>query len=368
MKKCFFFTEAIYVDKSAPEGGVRMCTLDFLKLLEEQYEVNIIKLAFRKDFLFKVKSRLGIDTYDYYSERKFNEILNGLEVDDNTFFAFNMTQTLNLTKVAKNRFGDRIKIIMLSHGNETGDFVHTYTRFFTEQPIIKRFTSSYKLGSLLKKEAYYKRNYIDLVLNVSEIEDSIEKWLNAPKSYFIPRTVIPNFLVMQPTLGRVGFLGDLSHYPNYFAVDAICNILNQKNIKVDFRLIGKGGEKLKAKYKFINYLDFLEDEALENELKTWSSFLNIAFYYSRGVSTKLGKALSLGLPIISTEIGVRGYQWDQGKILIGNTPEQVCELIENNVFVEEKIKHAIEQTHLISASTPSYAQIMKKLKVIIDSL
>lgn len=368
MKKCYFITEKRYIDKESAEGGVKLCTLEFLHLLEKEYDVEIINVSFRRDIPFRLTVKLGIDAYNLYSAADFLKELNKLHIKEPVLFAFNMTQTMNLTKVAKDKFGDLAKVIMLSHGNESGDFLHNFTRFTSSQPFIARLTSSYKLGELLKKEARLKKDYIDLVLTVSGVEEAIDKWQNAKHTMLIPRVVFPDFIKPHPVKGKIGFIGDMSHYPNYHAIELLANQLMEKQIDVDLVVIGSGGQSLQNKYPFIRCLGFLEDDTLRTEVSSWALFLNLAFYYSRGVSTKLGKALSLGLPIVSTAIGTRGYRWKEGKLLIGESPTEIADIIKENAFDDIKINNAINQTELIANSTPTYSDILKELKPLINSL
>jgi len=368
MQKCYFITDERFVDEKSTEGGVKFCTLEFLHLFQEAYNVELIKVSFRKDVSFKITAKLGIDVYNLYSDTDFLKSLENLTVTEPVIFAFNMTQTMSLTKIVKEKYGDFAKVIMLSHGNESGDFVHTFTRFNKSQSFIKRLTSSYKLGRLLKKEASFKKDYIDLVLTVSDIEQSIDKWLNAKQSMTVPRVISKVPIQHSPIKGRIGFIGDMSHYPNFHAIDMLAKELAAKKIAVDLVLIGNGGKILAEKYPFIQSLGFLEEKELHKEVGSWALFLNLAFYYSRGVSTKLGKALGLGLPILSTSIGNRGYEWKKGNMLIGDTPIAIAELIRANAFDEAKINYALYQTELIANSSPTYADILERLIPIIKSL
>lgn len=361
MQKIYFISDAKYVNPSGREGGVKQCTSDFIKLFKTRFEVEIIQIAHREDFLYKLSVRLGLDVYNTYSPQDFAKSLENFPVTNKWMFALNMSNTVALSKVIKEKFGRNATIFLLSHGNESGDFLHQFTRFASSQSFLKRLTSTYKLGLLLKKEAFFRQKFIDKVLAVSPVENEIEKWLNAPESFMIPRNVTPNFISINPILGRVGFFGDLSHYPNYFAVESLCNSLKKRNEKVEFRLVGgpeSFGKELEQIFPFIKYQGYLDEKQLIEEVSSWSFFLNIAFYYSRGVSTKLAKALSYGIPIISTSIGNRGYLWKEGKILTGTSPDNVADLIVENCFSQACIYEAQDQSKLVALSTPTFFEIM----------
>lgn len=364
MKNLYFISDAKYVNLSGKEGGVKLCTLDFINLFKTRFEVEIIEIFHRNDLLYKLSVKFGFDFYNTYSSKQLKKSLEKFSPNNYYIFALNMSNTAELSKVIRECFGQNAIILLLSHGNESGDFLHQFTRFYSYQNFLKKVTSTYKLGMLLKMEALVRQKFIDKVLTVSPVENEIEKWLNAAESFMIPRSVTPNFISIKPVLGRVGFLGDLSHYPNYYAVESLCNILKCRKEKVEFRLVGgpdQYGKELEKKFPFINYVGYLNENLLIKEVATWAFFLNIAFYYSRGVSTKLSKALSLGLPIISTHIGNRGYVWKNGVLITGKSPNNVADLIIDNSFSFSNISMAHEQSKLIALSTPSLDDIMSSL-------
>ena len=87
------------------------------------------------------------------------------------------------------------------------------------------------------------------------------------------------------------------------------------------------GKQLAATYPFVTYLGYLNNDALRQEVGSWTFFLNPVFYYSRGVSTKLAKAFGWGIPVITTTIGCRGYVWCKGIPVIAETPAEMAKAI-----------------------------------------
>lgn len=372
MQKLIFLSEARFLSPHTPSGGVKSCTNDFIRLFQEQFEVIPFPVHFRKDLPYRIVSRVGLDCYNYFNRGSLpGAFYDLIESGGVSLVAFNTAQTLPLARFIKERTNGKVKTILLSHGNDSGDFLHETTRFKEQLPLLKRATSSLRLGRLLKKEAEYRRKYLDLVLTVSPVEDAIEKWLNAPRSFFVPRTIIPSFATHKPVPGRVGFVGDISHFPNYYALEQVCIHLAQSNLPADFRIVGgpqEFGEKLWRQFPFISYLGYLDEDSLDAEMSSWAFFLNLTFYYSKGVSTKLAKGLTLGVPVISTETGRRGYIWKEGGILIGKSPAGIVRLIEEHAFDEEKIQQALAETRLAAESTPSYSEIMAELLPVLQSL
>jgi len=112
----------------------------------------------------------------------------------------------------------------------------------------------------------------------------------------------------------------------------------------------------------VNCLGYLSNEELAKECESWSFFLNPVFYYSRGVSTKLAKALGMGLPVITTEIGNRGYQWVEGDLPTVSTPQEMANKILELAFDSNKIKHYRKQVIQIVNSTPTYNLLSNQLE------
>lgn len=374
METVLFITNKIFIDLNEKEGGVRLCTLDYIKLLKTNFKVQIFELNFNTSFFFKIKAKFGIDVFNDYKENDYLEKL-VLQIKQNniTKVFINLSSASALSKSIKFFFGDSVKIILCSHGIEAGDFLHHSVRVKNYFSKIKQFTSAWKLGKILQRELEYRIENFDLILTVSEIELAIEYWIGAKQVFFVPRVFEPNFLNWQPILGRVGFIGDVSHYPNYYGLLQLCKSIEKTDLKNNIQLVivGKKSnniEQLTNKYSFINYLGYLDNHELETEASTWMFFLNLVFYYSKGVSTKLAKGMNWGLPIISTIAGNRGYVLSTNDVITCETPQEIVEQIEDKMkdikglnIIARKIKEAVNEFK-------SYDDIMNKLEPILMKL
>jgi glycosyltransferase involved in cell wall biosynthesis len=228
------------------------------------------------------------------------------------------------------------------------------------------------MGRTIRTEVFQRLNFIDGVLTVSEVETQIENWLGAKKVMFVPRTLNYNPILYNNSIGTVGFIGDLSHPPNYFGLKLVFDALNRmdKSDNFQFRLVGSGsfwGENLAAEFPFVSYLGYLSTEELTNECESWSFFINPVFYYSRGVSTKLAKALGMGLPVITSSIGKRGYSWSAGKLPEAENPTEMAEAMLNLSFDLELINNYRNELKLIARSSPNIKELGNQLSVFLES-
>ncbi len=370
--KAIFLTNNLYINSSLNEGGVRLCTEEYVKVLSEKFDIIIFPIENRKSLLYSLQVRLGLNKYQDFKYSNYTIEISKLIEKHKVKHLF-----LNQCNVAKFGFelkkcSSNLKVFICSHGNESGDLLHELTRFNETQPVYRRIFANWVLGKTLRTEVFQRLNYIDGVLTVSEVENQIENWLGAKKVLFIPRTIHYHPIAYNGTLGIVGFIGDLSHPPNYFGLKSVLEALNriEKNDNFQFRLVGSGtswGEKLATEFPFVSYLGYLSNEELTNECASWSFFLNPVFYYSRGVSTKLAKALGMGIPVISTSIGKRGYEWQEGQIPSVVNPDDMAREIMNLAFDKEAILHYRNEVKLIAKSAPNIEQLGNKLSEFIAS-
>jgi hypothetical protein len=349
--EAIFISNSIFFDDSKKEGGVKLCTREYLALVEILFNVTLFQVNYYIDVWYRIRVKLGINIYNDYNTKEYAQQLIDTIKKNNIIIVFlNLSNTAPFAEMIKKEFGENVKVVLCSHGNESGDFLHEATRFKTEVLFYRKLFSSFTLGSMIKKEAEFRQEFIDAVLTVSPVEEALEKWIGAKKVLMVPRIIKPNFLNWQPVAGRVGFIGDLSHGPNYFAINEVCKSLNHFARKeVELRIVGSPeriGAALQDKYSFVVYTGYLNDIELEKEVSTWSAFLNPVFYYSRGVSTKLAKAFGWGLPVITTSIGCRGYQWQKGNPIFAKSPAEMAKIINdfstNTSILKSKRKEILD--------------------------
>jgi glycosyltransferase involved in cell wall biosynthesis len=372
-KTALFISNSIYLSLSTNEGGVKLCTREYLSLIQLLYDVVLFPVNTHIDLKYRIKVKIGLNVYNDFCPEGYRQQLTTVIQDNNVGIVFlNMSNTASFAEVIKDIFGDKVKIVLCSHGNESGDYLHESTRFAKRLPFYKSILSSYTLGLMLKKEATFRQKFLDAVLTVSPVEESLEKWLGAGNVMMVPRTITNEPVNWEPVTGRVGFIGDLSHWPNFFGIEQLSeSIKNDPGKEIEVRLVGSPGHiglGLEKTYPFIKYLGYLNNDELEKEVSTWAFFLNPVYYYSRGVSTKLAKALGWGIPVITTSIGCRGYQWDRGDLVFAETPHETAEKIKEFATDPEKIKTAVNAVKELVLSSPTLESIGKNLEEFLKNI
>ncbi len=355
-----FICNEKFLDSSVNGGGVKFCTDEFICLLKTAFTVTEFPVNYDTSICKKIYRKFNLSAYKEYKIDKYTDSLkNVLHQSKITHVFLNLTNTAQFAKIVKS-ISPKIKVILCSHGNESGDYLHDIV-IHKKYKGFKKKAATYNLGKMLITEAIVRKN-IDLVLTVSEVEESIEKWLGAKHVFMVPRFIEKEEGKYEPVQGRVGFIADLSHEPNYFGIKEVCKAINLiLNHNITILLVGGGkdrGESLKKQYSFVQYLGYLSEHKLAKEISTWTFALNPVFYYSRGVSTKLGKSLGMGYPVITTKIGRRGYKWADGKLPECETAAEMATLIVELSNDKNAWYYYKNNVLKIQNSSPSYNQIM----------
>ena len=311
-------------------GGTQICSEEYLETIRAAgVETHLHLLDHDSRISTRLRRRIvSSSTYDHVAPPAQIEELRRVVAETKPEYVFlNQVNLAGLAPDLRPGLGVGGKIILLSHGLESTDLLH-HIRVSRELPLTGRIrpTPAMALGTALLKETMLRR-HVDGVLVLSPFDAALESWLGSHKIEWVPRLVPDQRLDWRPSGDRLGYLGTIDHAPNFEglvqAVEALEALKPQARPRI--RVIGgprHSGEWLQRKYASIDYLGPLPDAAAQVEVATWSAFLHPIFCAARGCSTKLAGAIGWGLPIVTTELGHRGYAWREGALSIGHTPAE----------------------------------------------
>ncbi len=365
-KNAIFLTHPIFL-KSRVTGGVQLCSQEFYLVLKEaKFKLIEYNVDYTKNLFDRLLIKLNFNIYKVFSIKKDKQkLLDYIEKNNVKWVFINMATLVRYAPIIKNKFGSKVKIVLLSHGNYSGDFLHLTTKPIKKPNFFSKFIDIVKLGYLIHTESLHRVKFIDIVLTVSDIETQIENWFGAKKTIFIPRLLNEFKLKLKTNYRRVGFVGRLDHPPNYQGITLLLDEL--KKIKQNdylIRIVGapeSWGKKIEKKYDFVEYTGELSDKDLDTEVATWALFLNTVFWYSTGVTTKLAWAINRGLPIVTTTPGMRGYKWKNGNLPIKETPYEMADFINNYILDKENIENLKKEIIKIRNSSYSANDIAKNI-------
>lgn len=358
-------------------GGVQICSKQFLDIIKEiADELYFFEVNYNKSLVFRILYRLNLDAYQSYSPKKYKvRLVQYLLAKEITHIFINKAELIKFSKIIKEAKLQIVpKIIIMSHGNESGDLLGDLTGLKPQSKNLFRHFGILKLGLTLYLESWYRKRYVDLVCTMSEEENAIEKWLGVNSPLFIPRLINQKKDINRnPILNVFGYVGTLNHTPNIVALNQLCEEIKEAGINPEIRIIGGPdhiGKKLANKYPFIKYLGALNDDQLQEEVRMWAFFLNPIFNYSRGASMKLAKAIEWEIPVITTTAGRRGYLFDDGKLIeTDNTSFSMVNEINNLTNIptndyETLATDIVKIKHSMPTATDLGYQLNKKLEKI----
>jgi glycosyltransferase involved in cell wall biosynthesis len=356
IKKAIFLTHPNAL-KSEFTGGVQLCSQEFHQIIAgiEGISLTDYFVPYTKNLLQRIQMKLGLENYSMYDAKKDSpELIKYIRDNKIDVVFINMSSLVRYSKFIKANFADSVKVVLLSHGNHSGDFLHLITKPVVKPSILRQFLNKLRLGLLISTEADYRVKHLDAVVALSETEKQIENWFGGKKVIFLPRRLYTEFLPFKPVIGRIGFVGRLDHPPNLQGVSILLDAIQKMDHStVEFRLVGapeSNGQQLAGRYPFIKYLGELSDKALEEEVASWAVFTNPVWWYSTGASTKLARAISWGVPIVSSTAGMRGYSWKSGSIILADSPAAMAVQLLQTAVDSDKINYWANQIKIIAAS------------------
>jgi hypothetical protein len=339
---------------SASPGGLQICTREYLQTIHAAGFAPIMK-EFEHDnrLVTRFFQRVSSTVYKrQWRPALVEEIVTAARQSEARFVFLNLVNLAPLVHPLRARLVSGTKIVLLSHGLESVDFLHTAAQV---KDSLRVRSAASMLGRQLLAE-YDQRREIDHVFCLSPVEAEVERWLGAKSVTWLPRTVPKRPpLCWRPERNRIGFVGTLDHPPNKEGLIQFLEALESIGPReLEVRVAGgpvAEGKALSARFRMVKYLGALTNDSLESEAATWSCFVHPLFRYARGCSTKLAIALSWQIPVATTFAGCRGYVWRAGKLPQAKCPESLGRLAVD--LTEPGVGNAArEEIRAIVDSTP----------------
>ena len=357
-----FVTQPGFLSAPVP-GGVQVCTAEFVALFRAAgYDLRFHDIAQQRDLVTRGRLRWKLEAYGGYDYAAHAAAIAGA-AEPGTVVALNQMDIAPLAAHLHAR-APRLPVVVLSHGNASGDFLHE--SLAAGSGVLGRLRDRWRLGSQLARESVLLRGDVDLVVCISETEEAIDRWLGARHTLMVPRTLAADPLPWQPVAGRIGVVATADHFPNRAGVEMLAEALRPvAPHALRLRLVGGGGDAgrdLQRRFPFLEYLGPLDDAALRAEAATWSLFVHPLFWHARGASMKLATAIGWGLPIATTPAGRRGYRWGEGELIEAVEPADLAARIVAVLSDRAQLELARAQTARIARSGPALADSAGRLR------
>lgn len=149
---------------------------------------------------------------------------------------------------------------------------------------------------------------------------------------------------------KLVFSGMMDYEPNILAAKFIINeVMPLLSDKYEISFVGKNCPEELLKYKSIriHFTGFVED--MKEELEKYDIYL-CPIIAGSGVKNKILQASCVGLPIVSTKLGIEGINKEFKKyVFLGDTPKNIVKQIEkvNDMKLNDLRKNVLEQQKYI---------------------
>ncbi|MFC1630628.1 glycosyltransferase [Pseudomonadota bacterium] len=353
-------------------GGVQICTREYVEVLKiAGFQINECLFDSDMRLTTRIKRKFWPSLYSNVIPRGLiNRVVSMVRDTGAEYLFLNQVTVAQIAKDLKNRLPHECKIVVLSHGLESTDMLHSI-RVKDQLPIAWHgsFSPELLLGKTISSEAKFRR-YVDLTISVSPFDELLERWLGVKRSIWIPRVIDAVPITWKPEKYIFGFVGTLSHPPNLEGLVQALEAMKARDPKMRVRIVGGPvdiGKWVQSNYENADYLGKLNNQELEIEASKWRAFLHPIFCIPRGCSTKLATGINWQIPIITTESGARGYKHDKGEFCLSETPEEFAILC-SELLDDEKMCDARQGIVEISETSPATSSIAISVKEAIDSI
>lgn len=332
-------------------GGNQICTREYRDVLYAAgCELQIMTHGTDRNPATRLKRKIFHDLYPKLIPGEFlARVREACQRKSPEFVFCNFSNYLPLAAQLRAILPAQTRLILLSHGLVSVDDAHRdrIAGALYAKAHLRRLGPRL-IGNAISTEMKGLPIF-DHVFCLAEFEVSICRWLGARSVSWWPRTIPRGReLNWKPTGGRIGLVGTLDHPPNLEGVFLFCEALAKKGSPVPrLRLVTRSravAADLRKRYHFVDDLGPMENPAqLEAEAATWSAYIHPIFCWAMGCSTKLATGIGWGLPVLTTEAGIRGYAWEDGSCLLAaNADEMACLAIKiqerkNSTFARSEI-------------------------------
>lgn len=345
-------------------GGTQICSMEYHDTVAAAgVSLERVLLDMDKRLSTRLLKRVVSTTYiRTTTPSQVDEVLARATEAKPDYVFLNQTNLAHVAGLLRKVLPAKSKIILLSHGLESTDLLH-YLRVKKQLPAGGRArpTPAMALGLSLRLEASM-RGDIDQVFVLSQSDAVLEQWIGARDVVVVPRVVTEKILDWKPTGHRFGFVGTLDHAPNLEGLVLALQALHANSVvpaRATIRVVGgprQTGEWLAETFPMVEYLGQLSDQALIQEVASWSAFLHPIFCCARGASTKLADPIGWGIPVVTTTYGRRGYVWSKGSLTIAENPEDFAAACRDLMNVD-RAREARAAVLDVLASSPATTDI-----------
>ena len=326
--------EVIFISSAnsvaAGGGGQQICSREYRAALAAAgFRLNDVLFTPDRRLLTRIRIRLRRRHYhNHLPDDLVRRVVERVQATGASIVFANLNDLIPAGSSLRAALPPPVKLVLLSHGLASVDEVHTQRIAGSGVRPGHTRADWTTVAGLLAVETQHLSAF-DHVFGLAEFETGICHWLGARSVSALPRTVTKEFLPWKPSGDRVGCIGTMDHPPNEEGLWLLLRSMAKNPVgELRVRLISRSHQvcaAAAAQYPFVDYLGPVEDPAaVHAEAGTWSAFLHPIFCHAMGCSTKVAVGLAWGLPVVTSDAGLRGYDWATKVLTTFNTPDSMA--------------------------------------------
>ena len=104
-----FVSNSIYFDESKNEGGVKLCTGEYLALLKTVFNVILFPVHYHTTILYRARVKLGLNVYnDYHPVDYKKDLIAAIKVKNVNIVFLNLSNTASIAAMIKKEFNGKV--------------------------------------------------------------------------------------------------------------------------------------------------------------------------------------------------------------------------------------------------------------------
>lgn len=279
------------------------------------------RYLFLKKVYKRVCAMLLKNDVDYKLDQELKEEIESL--DEGFIHHIQSTISKYRIDIVQTEFNQALTLVNALPENVKKIFVHHEIRYVRNELLLKKFGKQdsclyrYKVNEMKTREIAHLNKYDHIITLSVDDKKKLEK-----EGVLVPITssfaiVQDKYIFEEPEKDTniVSFVGPEEHIPNKMGVEWFINscmpLLKKEIPNVEFRIIGNWSVDTKKRYssdasiKFMGFVDNLQD-ALKGTV------MIVPIMIGSGIRMKILEASSMGVPFVTTSVGVEGIPYTNG--------------------------------------------------------
>lgn len=339
---------------------------DIKKYCKDVYIVYLHPIKSLFNCMLGTISKLPFQIY-YYKSKRFKKLLNTL-LDNNEYHIIH-THLIRMAQYTHN-LNSNVVLDLTDAGS-----LYLQRFYNNTYNILLKYLLKIEITRLKKYENIINSFRLAMVCSDVDREYLLDQSPNA-KIKILYNGIDSDYFINReetiPDKHRLIFTGNMTYFPNidgaiYFAKE-ILPLISKKIPKIKLFIVGKNPPKKikKLENEQITVTGFVED-IKEEYLKSKIAISPIRF--GAGTLNKILEPMALGIPVVSTKIGVEGLPFRNGEdLIIADTPEDFANGVINLLNNDDLYRKIAANASMVVHSLYSWNKITKSLEEYYQSI